>query len=176
MSCTKGSICDYHAFKSASHNEMGMRRQFRTNRYKQTLNDTEYSDGHPFSITLVPLRLVDKEANHKQDRTPGEKNSVAARKATIQQKFLTEMGLLVDMPKQSAGNTNDGNTARRFFRNTEKTAEITGIEADLIHHFRVLLEALSSNHEIDCISCLCEKDKKKLLAALLLVLYACQHS
>lgn len=71
-------------------------------------------------------------------------NSVATRKAMIQNRFRAEMGLLVDMPKQSAGNTNDGNTARRFFRNTEPTAAITGLHFDIIHRFRVILEILTT--------------------------------
>lgn len=84
-----------------------------------------------------------------QARSAAEKSLVATKKKNIQEKFRSEMGLLIDMPKQSAGNTNDGNTARRFFRNTEKAAEITGINVDLIHHIHVLLEALSSDYEID---------------------------
>lgn len=84
-----------------------------------------------------------------QARTPEEKTFVATKKATVQQRFRSEMGLLIDVPKQTAGNTNDGNTARRFFRNPLKSAEITGIDADLIYHFRIILEALSSGLEID---------------------------
>lgn len=45
------------------------------------------------------------------------KDAVDRRKKYIQQQFRDRMGVLVDIPKQSAGNTNDGNTARRFFAN-----------------------------------------------------------
>ena len=42
---------------------------------------------------------------------------VQQRKHTIEGKFRKEMGLLVDVPKPGgSGTTNDGNTARRFFR------------------------------------------------------------
>ncbi|CAB3239315.1 unnamed protein product [Arctia plantaginis] len=84
-----------------------------------------------------------------QARTKEDKESVASRKKHIQERFFAEMGLLVDMPKQSAGNTNDGNTARRFFRNSKLTADITGINLDLIKRFHVILEALSCELEID---------------------------
>lgn len=47
------------------------------------------------------------------------------------------------------GTTNDGNTARRFFKNAEKSAEITGINLDLIQRFGVILSALSSGYEIN---------------------------
>lgn len=49
-----------------------------------------------------------------QVRGSENKCNVQRRKTIIQEKFRSEMGLLVDMPKQSCGNTNDGNTARRF--------------------------------------------------------------
>ncbi|KAK4872036.1 hypothetical protein RN001_016160 [Aquatica leii] len=37
------------------------------------------------------------------------------------------MGLLVGMPKANFGNTNDGNTSRRFFENPKLASKITGI-------------------------------------------------
>lgn len=67
----------------------------------------------------------------------------------MQDKFRKELGLLVDMPKQETGNTNDGNTARKFFDNAEKSAEITGINLDLIKHFRVILETINCRFPID---------------------------
>ena len=50
-----------------------------------------------------------------------------ARKKIIQNKFLSELSLRVDFPKPGFGSSNDGNTARRFFENRAKSAEITGI-------------------------------------------------
>lgn len=43
-----------------------------------------------------------------------------------------ETGMLVDVPKPNSGNYNDGNTARRFFRDVAKTAEITQTDMELI--------------------------------------------
>ena len=57
----------------------------------------------------------------------------------IQTRFKNEMGLIIDKPKPGCGNTNDGNTARRFFGNPEKSAEITGLDVSLIEHFDTLL-------------------------------------
>lgn len=62
------------------------------------------------------------------------------RKKYIQQNFKKELGLLIDMSKQQNGNTNDGNTASKFFRNAEKSAEITVVTLDLIKRFHVLLK------------------------------------
>lgn len=58
-------------------------------------------------------------------------------------------GLNVDQPKQGFGNTNDGNMARRFFKNSDITASITGLDEALIKRFRVILQCLSSGYEID---------------------------
>ena len=36
------------------------------------------------------------------------------KKKEIQEEFRTRLGLIVDVPKTSFGNSNDGNTRRRF--------------------------------------------------------------
>ena len=56
------------------------------------------------------------------------KQTVVETKKLIQHKFRLATGLLIDMPKQGLGNTNDGNSARKFFENPELTAEITGMK------------------------------------------------
>ena len=49
------------------------------------------------------------------------------------------MGLIVDKPKPGFGNTNDGNTARRFFMKPDLSGEITGLDINLIKNFSTLL-------------------------------------
>lgn len=53
------------------------------------------------------------------------------------------------MPTQQAGNTNNENTARKFFRNEETSSEITGVNLDLIKRFRVILECLNCGFELN---------------------------
>lgn len=53
------------------------------------------------------------------------------------------------MVKQGAGSTNDGNTARRFFEEPQFTAEVTGLDVNLIKRFKVILTAMSSGRQID---------------------------
>lgn len=65
----------------------------------------------------------------------------------IQERFRTETSLLVDMPN-NFGNTNDGNTSRRFFENTQLAADILGINHELIHTCKVILEVISSGHKV----------------------------
>lgn len=84
-----------------------------------------------------------------QVRSLENKQKVAQKKAMIKGQFEKQLDLLVDMPKQHAGNTNDGNTARVFFRNAEKSANITGININLIQRFHVILECLGSGYDIN---------------------------
>ena len=84
-----------------------------------------------------------------QARTKEEKEIVENEKKNIQEKFRTMMGLIVDKPKPGYGSSNDGNTARKFFHNFEESAEITGINKNLIYRFHVILLALSSTFTIN---------------------------
>jgi len=84
-----------------------------------------------------------------QVRSDQNKKIFNARKTEIQNKFRSEMGLLVDVVLQGRGTTNDGNTARKFFKNATKSAEITQINLELIQRFGNILSVLASGHEIN---------------------------
>ena len=77
------------------------------------------------------------------------KEGFETRKRKIQSEFREKMGLLVDVPKTGSGNTNDGNTARRFFSNPSLSAEITGIDEELMKLFGAILRTINSNYEIN---------------------------
>lgn len=77
-----------------------------------------------------------------------DKEVVKNRKLEIQQKFKEEMGLIIDRPKPGFGSTNDGNTARRFFKNHETSASITGLNNELLKRFYVMLTTLASGYDI----------------------------
>lgn len=57
-----------------------------------------------------------------QIRGTDEKTEMNLRKTEIQQKFKSELALIVDNPKPVFGSTNDGNTARKFFKNAVITS------------------------------------------------------
>ena len=85
-----------------------------------------------------------------QVRKLEDKEAFAARKKEIIRRFRLEMGLIVDQPKPGgSGTSNDGNTARRFFYHTSLSAEITGIDEELIKRFSTILRAISSNFPIN---------------------------
>lgn len=91
------------------------------------------------------------KANVKKGRVSekSDKDSIANAKKSIQTGFEKKLNLLVDIPKAGFGNTNDGNTSRRFFSNAEETCEITGLDLGLVQKFRTILEVLSSGFKIE---------------------------
>lgn len=85
-----------------------------------------------------------------QVRTEEEKKITEECKKVIQKGFRLQLGLIVDRPKPGYGSTNDGNTARRFFENSSISATITGVSQCLINRFYVILQAISSGHNVKC--------------------------
>lgn len=72
----------------------------------------------------------------------------SSKKKHVQDEYR-KLGLIIDQPKQGSGNTNDGNTARRFFSDPKTASEITGVDLNLIFRFKIILEVLACNEEID---------------------------
>lgn len=56
---------------------------------------------------------------------------------------------MIDFPKQGFGNSNDGNTARRFFKNPKLAAEITGVDENLINRFGLISKLLENGYNIN---------------------------
>ena len=66
--------------------------------------------------------------------------------------FWEKNRLHVDQPRQGgAGSSNDGNTARRAFRDETLFAEITGVDEDLIHRLHVILQVMACGHAVDAV-------------------------
>lgn len=85
-----------------------------------------------------------------QARNNIHKEKLAIRKAEIRRQFREQMGLMIDQVQPGgAGTSNDGNTARRFFRNFNESAKITEINVELIKRFGVILQTLASGFEVD---------------------------
>ena len=70
-------------------------------------------------------------------KSDDQKSDVQVRKVLIQKAFRVNMGLLVDVVKQGKGNTNDGNTARKFFAEPELSASLTGLDSILIANQKI---------------------------------------
>ena len=64
----------------------------------------------------------------------------------IEEKLLS---LYVDMPKTGSGNTNDGNTARRAFKNSEVFSEITKVDCDVSKRLHNIFITISCGYPIN---------------------------
>ena len=81
----------------------------------------------------------------QQVRTDEHRQQVKERKAAVQRRMLSSLGLSVDEPRPGgSGNCNDRNTARRAFQSPEHFAAATGVNELLIRRLHVVLQAISS--------------------------------
>jgi hypothetical protein len=82
-------------------------------------------------------------------RTQKDKEIVGKNKKRIQKAFRDELSLIIDRPKPGFGSTNDGNTARTFFRHKDISSKITGVDEELIERLYVIMQAVASGYQID---------------------------
>jgi hypothetical protein len=82
-----------------------------------------------------------------QARGDDDSRKVKKHEELIQKKFRSEMGPLVEQAKPGGcGTTDDGNMARRFFKNPSHSTNITGLSEVLISRCAVILQALLNGH------------------------------
>lgn len=80
-----------------------------------------------------------KDVQEWAPKDPDLKQVVLARKNLIQNAFKTQMNLIVDQPRSDGpGNSNDGNTARRFYQEWAKSADILQIDQELVRRLAVI--------------------------------------
>jgi len=71
-------------------------------------------------------------------------------KQKIQSMLFQKLGLSVDKPRSGgSGTSNDGNTARRAFKNINCLAECLGINQQLLYRFKIILITLSTHLPIN---------------------------
>ena len=73
---------------------------------------------------------------------------VCDKETQVKLALKTALNLRISEPLPSGGNSNDGNTARSFFKEWETVACITGLNKQLLKMFGVLLMAINSKAEI----------------------------
>lgn len=109
--------------------------------FKRVAEKPPRPENYRFGLSTLHLRIRSFECLlhisynlpfRKWQARGSDKSIRDARKHQIQKDFEQRMGLIVDKPKQSFGNTNDGNTARRFFNNPHESAAITVLDLNLI--------------------------------------------
>lgn len=99
------------------------------------------------SLLHLSYKLPIKKWQQRLDKN--EKSILENRKKKIQNEFKNKMGIIIDTPKSGYGNTNNGNISRRFFSDPELSADITGVDVNLIHRLKTILEVISSGYRID---------------------------
>ena len=126
--------------------------------FQKEADDLAEADERNYEFGISPLhariRCMDfvlklayglNQENEATDKKEAEKR----RKLEIQKEFREQLGLIIDTPKQGFGNTNDGNTSRRFFENPGVTSAITRVDEELLKKLQVILNALSSMESIN---------------------------
>lgn len=128
------------------------------NKLDQIFDKTPNSDNYRFGIsslhawirTFECLLHIAYNLPFKSWSARGENKKIKEdRMLKIQEEFRSKTGLLVDIVKQGAGKTNDGNTARRFFSEYKTSAQITGLNEDLIKRLFVILQVIASGLHIN---------------------------
>lgn len=84
-------------------------------------------------------------------RSNENKNAKQNKKKFIQYSMKKTLGINVDVVKQGTGNTNTGNTARRFFAEPQVVAKICQLDERLVTRFAIILQVLASGQEIDAV-------------------------
>lgn len=129
------------------------------NNLEEQQNKVCAEDNYKYSISVLHAHLrcyeyllhiaYKLELQQWQARGEEAKARVKERKSKITTRFYKEMGLVVDQPKQGGGNSNDGNTARKFFKNPLLVSQITGINQELVEKFANILSIISCGHYIN---------------------------
>lgn len=117
--------------------------------YKRTVRDDVYKYGlstlHMWIRCMECLLHISYNIDFQSWAARDENKKLRKLKQeATQAEFREQSGLLIDIVKQGFGTTNDGNTARRFFKDYELTARITKIDVNLIKRFAVILQVISS--------------------------------
>ncbi|KAG4066278.1 hypothetical protein HA402_000502 [Bradysia odoriphaga] len=102
---------------------------------------------HNLTMTMVDGKLI----NEINDSSDSNCNIRGATPKQMNDFDLIEKleWLQLSIVKRGSGNTNDGNTARRFFEDPSFSAKSTGLNRELINRFRVILGAISSGVAVD---------------------------
>lgn len=79
----------------------------------------------------------------------GFKKNLETRKLVIQNGFKTQLSLIVDKPNVEFSDLNDYNTARRFFENYPISAQILGVNENLLKRVYTILQVLSSGFAVN---------------------------
>lgn len=87
---------------------------------------------------MLHLSYKLKSKKYGVTRTEEELATEKARTVNIQDKFKEQLHLLIDMPTQNFGSTNDGNASRKVFKNYKLSAEILELDERIVKNLQIL--------------------------------------
>ena len=96
-------------------------------------------------LKLGKLQSVKKYRNHSDF----QKMVIELERLFIIDRLKHELGVLVDLPGTSGGNTTNGNTIRRCFENPKLLAKVLGISVKLVKAIIVIWKALRCGVRLD---------------------------
>lgn len=148
ISDTAASVCD---ICKASPKEMNNLELVKDKHANEDMYKYSLSILHAWIRSMECLLHISYKLDIKSWQAKGDiaKRQVDDRKKRVQEAVRRETGLLLDVVKQGSGSTNNGNSARRFFENYAKSAELTGIDAMLLRKICVILQCISSGEKIN---------------------------
>ena len=95
-------------------------------------------------------KTTEEKSEQKKKKTTKDAEKMTARKEQVKAAFREKLGLRVDEPRVGgAGNSNDGNTARRAFGASSEFAACTGVDLQLIRDVHVMLQAITCCYQLD---------------------------
>ncbi|XP_041968507.1 uncharacterized protein LOC121725559 [Aricia agestis] len=142
LSETSTAVCDICKAKPSEMNNIELLDQKHNN---EEIHQYGLSSLHCWIRCMECLLHIAYRMDFKKWSGRGEdQQKIKLRKFEIQRAFREDCGLLIDQVKQGEGTTNDGNTARRFFRDADTAARITGISKELIERLHVILQTVAS--------------------------------
>lgn len=84
-----------------------------------------------------------------RNKTPEQQKALLERQRRIQKELHEKLGIRVDKVIQGKGTSNTGNVSRTFFTNYKISAEITGVDVEIIRRLGLIMIALSSGYNLN---------------------------
>ena len=80
---------------------------------------------------------------------PSDVASKARRQELVRKRLFEAYGIIVDARRKVGGTTNDGNTARIFFSDPDRTARLLDLPEDLVRTLDIIWKILRCKQEVD---------------------------
>lgn len=140
------SNCVIYGAKSSEINKLNVKKKDKIESYQYGISTLHAWIRFMECILHLAYHLPFRKWSARNDE---DKKLMKQTKLRIQEQFRKKVLYYIDVLNQGTGTSNNGNTARRFFKDPQITSNITGINEDLIRRFGIILQTLAYDKEID---------------------------